>query len=230
MVNVAPAILNREAALGGKKKKPSEPLRFGSHSPTLTEAEIEHNGCSDDGKRKAKGGEEIKEKWEISKSVATTAMPIAKKKNAKRMAGLGWKVSIYVSQMLNIRDWQDSQVHMSDRFKYSWTSRSQLGKLRERFIMPSEGAELPSEWRAEIKVHEPMVEKRPVRNVPRCLGSKGTEWRPEHGGEPEKGQEGGRTASNGADQGVEGPPHTKDRSQTSRVPSKVTPCLVAKRH
>lgn len=49
--NMAPALLNRE------EKKSSEALRFGSHSPTLTEAEIEHNGCSEDGEEEAKGDE-----------------------------------------------------------------------------------------------------------------------------------------------------------------------------
>lgn len=34
-----------------------EPLRLGSHQPILTDAEIEHNGCSDDGMREARGDE-----------------------------------------------------------------------------------------------------------------------------------------------------------------------------
>lgn len=46
---------------GGKGRiKPFcyEPLRLGSHQPILTDADIGHNGCSDDGMREARGDEQ----------------------------------------------------------------------------------------------------------------------------------------------------------------------------
>lgn len=42
---------------GGIKVFCYEPLRLGSHQPILSDAETEHNGCSDDGMREARGDE-----------------------------------------------------------------------------------------------------------------------------------------------------------------------------
>lgn len=59
--NMAPAILNRQAALGGKKN-PSEPLRFESHSPTqkqkqdIMDAVMTERGRQKEMKRRDKGG------------------------------------------------------------------------------------------------------------------------------------------------------------------------------
>lgn len=54
----SPATLNGEEEWGGNKPFCFEPLRFGSRQPILTDAEIEHNRCSDGGRREAKGDEQ----------------------------------------------------------------------------------------------------------------------------------------------------------------------------
>lgn len=58
----SPATLNgKEEWRGGKGRiKPFcyEPLRLGSHQPILTDADIGHTGCSDDGMREARGDEQ----------------------------------------------------------------------------------------------------------------------------------------------------------------------------
>lgn len=59
MGNIVPTHSQWEGG-GGVKPFCYEPLRLGSHQPILTDAEIEYNGCSDDGMGEARGDDQKK--------------------------------------------------------------------------------------------------------------------------------------------------------------------------